>query len=131
MIEENGEDFKNSNICRFCEKSIEPDKVRDHCNSTGKYRGPAHSLCNINDTQKQTNFIPFIFHIFHSYDCHMFFKKLIGRKNDKVKFDIFPKTNKENISVIYGCKRFIDSYQFLSINLDSLVKRLFNNSQKN
>ena len=25
-------------ICRFCEKNIESDKVRDHCHLTGKYR---------------------------------------------------------------------------------------------
>ena len=41
----------------------------------------------------------------------MFFKMLIDLKNDQVKFDIFPKTNEEYISVAYGCIRFIDSYQ--------------------
>ena len=78
---------------------------------TGKYRGPAHSKCNINVTQDQSNFIPFIFHNFSTYDCHMFFKKLLNKKNDKVKFDIIPKTNEEYISVTYGCIRFIDSYR--------------------
>ena len=52
MTEEDEEHCKNNNICRFCEKNIESDKVRDHCHSTGKYRGPAHSKCNINVTQK-------------------------------------------------------------------------------
>ena len=28
MIEENKEDFENSNICRFCEKELHSDKVR-------------------------------------------------------------------------------------------------------
>ena len=45
----------------------------------------------------------------------MFFKKLVDLENDKIKFDIIPKTNKEYISVTYGCIRFIDSYQFLPI----------------
>ena len=67
------EDYRNNDICRFCEKIIESDKVRDHCHLRGKYRGPAHSKCNINVTQKQINFIPFIFHNFSNYDCHMFF----------------------------------------------------------
>ena len=44
--------------CRFCEKFIESDKVRDHCNLTGKYRRLAHNNCNINVTQKQSNFYP-------------------------------------------------------------------------
>ena len=60
----------------------------------------------------------------------MFFKKLVVKKNDKVKFKIIPKTNEEYISVTYGCIRFIDSYRFLSRSLDSLVKTLVDNSNK-
>ena len=124
MTQEDEEDYKNNNICQFCEKKIIPNKARGHCHLTGNYRGPAHSICNINVTQKQSNFIPFIFHNFSYYDCHMFFKKLVDKKNNKVKFDIIPKTNEDYISVTYGCIRFIDSYRFLSSGLDSLVKNL-------
>ena len=73
------EDFKNINICRFCGKNIESDKVRDHCPLSGNYRGPAHGKCNINVTQDQSNFIPFIFHNFNNYDCHLCFKKLVDK----------------------------------------------------
>ena len=59
-----------------------------------------------------------------------FFKKLVGKKNDKVKFDIIPKINEEYISVTYGCIRFINSYRLLSSSLDSLVKTLVANSHK-
>ena len=130
MTREDEEDFKKINICRFCEKEIISDKVRDHCHLTGKFRGPAHSKCNINVTQDQSNFILFIFHNFFNYDCHMFFKKFVDKKNDQVKIDIIPKTNEEHISVTYGCIRFIDSYRFLSSSLDSLVKTLVDNSNK-
>ena len=130
MTDNDNEDFENDNICRFCEKIIESDKVRDHCHLTGSYRGSAHNTCNINVTQKQSNFIPFIFHNFSNYDCHMFFKKLVDKKNDKVKFDIIPRTNEEYISVTYGCIRFIDSYRFLSSGLDSLVKNVDENDFK-
>ena len=130
MTDDDEEEFKNDNICRFCEKFIESDKVRDHCHLTGEYRGPAHNKCNINDTQDQSSFIPFIFHNFSNYDCHMFFKKLVDKKNEKVKFDIIPKTNEEYISVTYGCIRFIDSYRFQSSSLDSLIKALVDNSNK-
>ena len=111
------------------EKKIESDKVRDHCHLTGKYRGPAHKICNINVTQKQTSFITLIFHISSNYDCHMCFKNLVDLKNDEAKFDNIPKT-KEYISVVYGCIRFKDSYRFLSSSLDSLVKTLVYNSNK-
>ena len=130
LTEEDEKDYRINIICRFCEKNIESDKVRDHCLLTGKYRGPAHSICKIIVTQKQSNFIPLIFHNFSNYDCHMFFKKMVDLKNDKTKFDIIPKTNEEYISVTYGCIRFIDSYRFLSSCLDSLVKTLVNNSDK-
>ena len=124
MTKEDEEDYKNNNICRFCEKNIESDKVRDHCHLTGRYRGPSHIICNMNVKQKDSNFIPFAFHNFSNFDCHMFFKKLVYLKKDKVKFEIIPKTNEEYISVRYDCIRFIDSYRFLSESLDKLVKNL-------
>ena len=112
MTEEDEEDYRNNNICRFCEKETIYNKFRDHCNLTGEYRGPAHSICHSNVTQKQSNSIPFIFHIFSHYDCHMFFKKLVTKKNVNVNFEIIPKTNEDHISVTYGCIRFIDSSRF-------------------
>ena len=80
MRDDDEEEYRNGNVCRFCEKEILSDKVRDHCHLTGKYRGPAHNKCNINVTQDQSSFIPFIFHNFSNYDCHMFFKKLVDKK---------------------------------------------------
>ena len=130
MTEKDEDDYRNNNTCRFCDSEKLSDKVRDHCHLTGKYRCPALSKCNIIVTQKQSDFIPFIFHNFSNYDCHMFFEKLVDRKKEKVKFDIFPKTNEECILVTYGCIRFIDSYRFLSSGLDSLVKTLVDNSHK-
>ena len=124
MTQEDEEKYKNNNICRFCEKNVESDKVRDHCHLTGKYRGPSHNVCTINVKQKDSNFIPFAFHNFSNYDCHMSFKRLVDLKKDKVKFKIIPKTNEEYIAVKYGCIRFIDSYHFLSESLDKLVKNL-------
>ena len=71
------------------------DKVRDHCHLTGQYRGPPHNKCNVNVTQKQNNFIPFVFHNFSNYDCHLFLKKFVDKKYEKVKFDNIPKTNEK------------------------------------
>ena len=130
MTQEDKEAFKNNNTCRFCEKKVEYDKIRDHCHLTGKYRGPAHIKCNINVTQDKSNNIPFKFHIFSNYDCHMFFKNLVDKKNDKVKIDINPKTKEEYISVTYGRIRFLDSFRFLSSSVDSLGKTLVDKNHK-
>ena len=124
MTEGDEEDYRKNKFCRFCEKEIVSDKVRDHCHLTGKYRGPAHNTSNINVKQKVSNFIPFAFQNFSNYDCHMFFKRLVELKKDKTKFKIIPKTNEEYIAVKYGCIRLIDSYRFLSQSLDKLVKNL-------
>ena len=59
-------------FCRFWEKEIISDKVRDHCHLTGNYRGPAHSKCNIVVKQSQSNLRPFVIHIFSNYDCDLF-----------------------------------------------------------
>ena len=56
MTREDEEDYRNNDFCRFCEKEIITDKVKDHCHLTGKYRGRTHSKCNINVTQDQSNF---------------------------------------------------------------------------
>ena len=126
MAQEDGEDFDKNNICRFCEKNIKPDKVRDHCHLTGNYRGPAHNTCNINVKQKDSNFIPFALHNSSNNGCHMFFKRLVDSKQDELKIEIISKTNEEYISVTYGCVKLIDSCRFLSRSLDKLVKKLDN-----
>ena len=130
MTEQNEEEYRNSNICRVCETNIESDKVTDHCQLTGKYRGQAHSKSTLNVTQEQSNFIPFMFQNFSNYDILLFFKKLVDKRHDKVKSDIIPKTNEDYTSVTKGCSRFIDIYRFLSSSLDSLVKTLADNSHK-
>ena len=93
-----------------CVKKILSDKVRDHCHLTDNYKGPSHSICNINVNQDESNIIPFIFHKFSNYECHLFFEKLVNKRKDKVKFKTIPKRCEEYASVRYGCIRFIDSY---------------------
>ena len=60
---EGQEDYRKNNICQICEKDSECDKFTDHCNLTGKFRGPAHGICNIFVTQKASIFPPFVFTI--------------------------------------------------------------------
>ena len=54
------ESVQQSKVCWLCEASfatpLSDEKVRDHDHLTGKYRGAAHSKCNKNVKQKQSNF---------------------------------------------------------------------------
>ena len=103
------EDYRNNKICRVCGKNLESDKVRDLCHLTCKNWGPAHCICKINVTQKQSNFVPFSIHNISNHVFHVLFWKLVDKKNDKVKIDIILKTKEEYKSATYGCIRFTDS----------------------
>ena len=77
MTEEDETDYRNTSICRFCEKISKNYEVSDHCHITGKYKSSAHNSYNFNVTQKQSSFLPF-FHKFGKLDCHLFFKKKVS-----------------------------------------------------
>ena len=49
-------------------------KVSDHCHFTGKYRGTAHSICNLRYRIPQE--VPVIFHNGSKYDHHLIIKEL-------------------------------------------------------
>ena len=87
--------YRTTNFRRVCGENIESDKDRDHCHLTGFYRGPAHNKCKNIVTQKQSNFLPFVFQNFGNHDCHLFVKKLVEKTNDEVKFDLILQTNEE------------------------------------
>ena len=80
MTREDEKEYRKKHNCQFCEKELNIDKVRGHCHLTGNYRGPAQDNCTINVTQKQSNFIPFVFFNFSNYDCHLFFKSWLIKR---------------------------------------------------
>ena len=49
-------------------------KVKDHCHYAGKYRGVAHSTCNLKFSVP--NEIPVVFHRGSNYDYHFISKEL-------------------------------------------------------
>ena len=60
------EQFEQSTICWLREnplgdtQSASGEKIRDHDHLTGKNRGAAHNICNINYKQKSSSFVPII-----------------------------------------------------------------------
>ena len=102
-------------------------KVRDHCHHSGKYRGAAHTLCNLQ--YKIPSYIPIVFHNLAGYDTHFFIKELakwgnirIIAKNTKdyisfsvdVEVDKYIDKNGEECSEEITL-RFIDSIKFMVV----------------
>ena len=55
--------FRTAETCHVCDKPLEGDAVRDHCHITGKYRGAAHTACNLKlRLNPKTTTIPVVFH---------------------------------------------------------------------
>ena len=48
------------------------DRVRDHYDLSGKFRGAAHEVCN--QKYKVLKFFPVVYHNLSSYDSHQFIK---------------------------------------------------------
>ena len=144
----NGTDFfnyKDKIVCKNCKLVFEKEdetKVRDHCHYTGKYRGAAHNICNIN--YKKPKKFPVIFHNLSGYDAHIFITKLGGEINcianneekyisfsKKIIVDTFIDKEKEKKVEVKREIRFIDSFKFMQTSLENLVKNLSRDQCKN
>ena len=77
--------YENQKTCYICQKRFCYNKkqekmyklyrkVRDHCHFTGKFKGAAHSICNLR--YKIPHKIPVKFHNGSSYDFHVIIKEL-------------------------------------------------------
>ena len=114
--------FQKSNNCWICKSFIsnDEDKVRDHCQVTGKFRGAAHKSCNLN--LQLTKKVPVIFHNLRSYDSHFIFDEI-----DKfdVKIKVIPNGLEKYMAFFLNkIFMFIDRMQLMNSCLDKLVKNL-------
>ena len=138
------EQFNQETRCWICigefdDKNKNKKKVLDHCHFTGRYRGAAHNLCNLN--YRKPNFTPVVFHNLSGYDSHLFIKNL-GFSNGDI--DCIPNNEEKYISFskkiqvgtyskkaldadgdifyeqkpIYHTIRFIDSFKFMATSLE-------------
>ena len=139
------EQFNKTSDCWICGKKLNiQDKVRDHCHYTGRYRGPAHNICNLK--YSKPNNISVFFHNLTGYDSHLFIKKLGITEgnidcipNNEEKYISFGKTikvgeyknKKGETKNKYFKIIFKDSLKFMSSSLEALVQNLPKNAFKN
>ena len=76
------------------------NKVGDHFHETGKNRGPACHIWNLN--YRQQNFVPVIFHNGKGYEFNLFFSEIFKRNNGKRRVDVLPSTHGEAIMIGVG-----------------------------
>ena len=135
---------KKTKTCHICFKEFgDKGKVRDHCHYTGAYRGAAHFGCNLR--YKIPNYIPVVFHNLAGYDAHLFITELTKHTKDvgviaknmedyisfsiKVEVDRYVDKNGEEKYKEIDL-RFIDSFKFMSSNLDLLLNNLARGGNK-
>ena len=133
MTDDDEAAYQQAKTCYACILELKEDRVQDHCHLTGKYRGAAHSKCNLKT--KTLTFVPVLFLHLEGYDSHLFVKSLGGKIN------CIPKTDKKYIpfskKVVYNPDkkpleiRFLGSVKFTLKGLDGLVKGLGSDQFKN
>jgi len=124
MTTQDTHDFNTATKCCLCNGCLGKDKVRDHDHLTGKYRGAAHSKCNIEEGKKRTKHfnIPVFFHNLTGYDSHLIVSE-VGKHTSKL--SAIPQNFEKMISFSFSHMKFLDSASFLNASLDTLVGNLF------
>ena len=151
LTDEEKESYENQKNCHICEKEFCSDKnnneskkvqkVRDHCHYTGKYRGAAHSTCNLRC--KISKEIPVALHNGSTYDYHFIIKQLarefkgyfhcLGENTEtyitfsvpiKKVLDNDNDNDKDKVKTVTYRLKFIDSYRFMQDSLSNLVNNL-------
>ena len=130
MPDEDKTDFETATHCCICgdrfknsyknEKEAEKyKKVRDHCHFTGKYRGCAHSICNLNFCIRYFT-IPVFFHNMKNYDGHLIIQNAEKLSNKK-KIDVIAQNSEKFINIGFDSLSVKDSFSFITASLDKLV----------
>ena len=129
--------YEKQKVCHICKKEFCYDKndknkfklyqnVRDHCHYTGKFRGAAHSICNLRYKVPQE--IPVKIHNGSKYDYHFIIKELaeefkgqfecLGENTEKyITFSVPIKKEHDNGKTSTYKLKFIYSYRFMQSKL--------------
>ena len=91
---------------------------RDHCHFTGKYRGCAHSTCNLNYCHKHFK-IPVIFHNMKNFDGLLI--QNAQKLSNKKKIDVIAQNSEKFINIGFDSLSVKDSFTFITASLDKLI----------
>ena len=96
--------YEKQKVRHICKKEFSDDKnkkkARDYYHYTRKFRGPAHSVCNLR--YKVPKEIPIVFHNGSAYDYHFIIKNLV--KEGEGKFECLRKNTEKYILFQYRLK---------------------------
>ena len=115
-------DFKNAKSCHICNKEYnnEDVPVRDHCHVTGKYRGSAHTDCNL--SYRLTIKIYVIFHNLSGHNSYLIMQEIGEFNKDS---NIIPNNMEKYLALMIDINLiFIDSFQFMNQSLSDLANNL-------
>ena len=130
MTDEDKEDFKNAKNCFICGDKFRMNyknakeaekyrKVRDHCPFTGKYRGCAHNVCNLNFCNRYFK-IPVFFHNMKNYDGHLIIQNADKLSNNST-IGVIAQNSETFINISFESLSVKDTFGFLTASLDKLV----------
>ena len=116
--------YEEQEKCHICQKEFCYDKneknkfkiyqkVRDHCHYTGKFRGAAHSICNLNYKVPQE--IPVKIHNGSTYDYHFLIKELA--EEFKGEFECLGENTEKYITFSVPIKKERDNHKTITYKL--------------
>ena len=110
---EDENNYQNLQDCWISTEKLDKDEVRDHCHIAGKYRGAAHSQCNLK--LKIPKKLPIIFHNLEGYNGHIIFKEL--NNFNSIDIQVVPKLSERYMSIFINRNMiFLGSLQFCKEN---------------
>jgi hypothetical protein len=115
--------FETSTHCENCAKEFDGSrvKVRDHDHFTGAFRNALCSNCNLQ--KKNIEYIPVYFHNLTGFDSHLIIQAMKLNK-DETDFGTLSRNEEKVITMHLDMYKMIDSLNFMSGSLDSLVTDL-------
>jgi hypothetical protein len=125
---EDKKQLKDSTTCYICKGGFTARsyKVRYHDHRTGRYRGAAHTRCNI--THYSNRYLPIFFHNLKGYDSHLILRVAVDIVDEK-KITAIPQSTEKFMTFSIGDLKFCDTAQFMPDSLDTLADKLKTNNQ--